>query len=145
MAERAQGKDEMPVGGTDQAKSLCCQLTFQEDTADKNFLFKTLMELSNQIWKRTKDEGVLFRTVTVMIRFANFETHTKSHTLKEPTDELRALQSQAMKLLLPFFDRRDNPRGKKFRLLGLRVSHLSPRAILPPFPFPAQEIQSFRN
>lgn len=126
MAERAQGRDERPVGGMDQAKSLCCQLTFQEDTDDKDLLFKTLMELTKQIWKRAKDEGILFRTITVMIRFANFETHTKSHTLKEPTDKLQVLRSQAMKLLLPFFDRRNNPGGKKFRLLGVRVSHLSP-------------------
>jgi nucleotidyltransferase/DNA polymerase involved in DNA repair len=71
-----------------------------------------------------------FRTVTVTVRFGDFQTSNRSRTLKDGIrvdDEnpaLRRLQEAALSLLLPFFDARENPRGKPFRLIGLRVEKL---------------------
>jgi DNA polymerase IV (DinB-like DNA polymerase) len=41
------------------------------------------------------------------------------------TDERAILRREAMKLLLPFLDWRENPQRKLIRLLGLRVEKLS--------------------
>jgi hypothetical protein len=35
-----------------------------------------------------------------------------------------ALQAEVRRLLEPFFDARENPRGKKIRLIGVRVEKL---------------------
>ncbi len=58
------------------------------------------------------------------MRFADFETFTRSYTLPHPAPSLRTLIFHAMKLLMPFLDRRDNPRSKLIRLIGVRVEKL---------------------
>src|SRR5947207_4897563 len=63
----------------------------------------------------------LFRSV----RFSDFETKNRSHSMKNGIlldsdgQALRLLKEQGMMLLLPFFDVRENPRGKAIRLIGL--------------------------
>ena len=67
-----------------------------------------------------------FRTVTVTVRFGDFQTSNRSKTLKDGIrmDENPRLKQAALSLILPFFDARENPRGKAFRLIGLRVEKL---------------------
>jgi nucleotidyltransferase/DNA polymerase involved in DNA repair len=65
-----------------------------------------------------------FRTVVVTVRFADFETKSRSHTLPRPTNSLKDLEIEAMKLFLPFLDRRENPQLKLIRLIGVRVEKL---------------------
>ena len=71
-----------------------------------------------------------FRTVTVTVRFGDFQTSNRSRTLKDglrvndQEHALRRLKEEALSLILPFFDDRENPRGKQFRLIGLRVEKL---------------------
>ena len=66
-----------------------------------------------------------FRTVVLTVRFADFETKSRARTLALPTDDAATLHREALKLLLPFLDRRDNPGLKLIRLLGLRVEKLA--------------------
>ena len=65
-----------------------------------------------------------YRTVVVTVRFADFDTKSRSHTLSSPTDSPRLLRFEAMKLLMPFLDRRENPKRKLIRLIGVRVEKL---------------------
>ena len=71
-----------------------------------------------------------FRTVTITVRFADFQTSNRSRTLKnsiqldDQNPALGRLTEESLSLLSPFFDARENPRGKAFRLLGLRVEKL---------------------
>ena len=66
--------------------------------------------------------------MTVTVRFADFQTSNRSRSLKEgiriDEDGLARLNEVALKLILPFFDARENPRAKAFRLIGLRVEKL---------------------
>jgi len=66
----------------------------------------------------------VFRTVVLTVRFSDFETKSRAHTLSRPTGDAATLYREALKLLLPFLDRRENPRRKLIRLLGLRVEKL---------------------
>jgi nucleotidyltransferase/DNA polymerase involved in DNA repair len=71
-----------------------------------------------------------FRTIALTVRFADFDTRTRSRTTKNRIlvdsngDALQLIQQQALDLLLPFFDARENPRGKAIRLIGLRLEKL---------------------
>jgi hypothetical protein len=67
--------------------------------------------------------------VTVTVRFADFQTSNRSRSVKDGiriSDDhaLGRLKEEALSLILPFFDARENPRGKAFRLIGLRVEKL---------------------
>jgi DNA polymerase IV (DinB-like DNA polymerase) len=61
-----------------------------------------------------------FKTIAVICRYKGFETHIKSKTLKEPTQDLTILKKEAKKLLLKFFIENK----KLIRLVGIRISNL---------------------
>jgi hypothetical protein len=58
------------------------------------------------------------------VRFADFETKSRSHTLKEPVKTFNFLEIEAMKSILPFLDKRENPKNKQIRLIGVRIEKL---------------------
>jgi nucleotidyltransferase/DNA polymerase involved in DNA repair len=89
------------------------------------FLFERLWAMGRGVLESLQQEGFqTFRTVVITVRFADFETHTRSHTLPRPANSLRVLQFEAMKLFMPFLDRRENPHRKMIRLLGVRLEKL---------------------
>ncbi|MFZ5452858.1 MAG: hypothetical protein ACOZF2_13460 [Thermodesulfobacteriota bacterium] len=59
------------------------------------------------------------------VRFADFATHSRSHTLPAASSSLARLRFTAMKLLVPFLDHRENPRHKFLRLIGVRLEKLA--------------------
>ena len=73
----------------------------------------------------SRDGFETFRAVVVKVRFADFETHTRTHTLRNAANSAATLEREAWKLLLPFLDRRENPHRKALRLVGVRVEKLS--------------------
>jgi hypothetical protein len=60
----------------------------------------------------------------VTVRFAGFVTRSRSHTGTQPFRREEELQGEVQRLLEPFLDARENPKGKKIRLLGVRVEKL---------------------
>jgi DNA polymerase IV (DinB-like DNA polymerase) len=89
------------------------------------FLDERLNALCQDVMGRLADEGFThFRTVVVTVRFADFETKSRSHTLPVPTGDRRVLEEEARKLFAPFLDERENPHAKLIRLLGVRVEKL---------------------
>ncbi len=123
---KARGEDDSPVEERGEAKSVGEQETFEEDTKDMNILTARLKSLASEVHRRfTKDGFKTFRTVVFTVRFADFETKSRAHTLSEPAHTRESLEFEALKLLLPFIDRRENPKGKKIRLIGVRVEKLT--------------------
>ena len=101
------------------------QETFAQDTRDLEFIFSRLWELCREVHRRFTAGGFhTYRTVVVTVRFADFATCSRSHTRVAPAASRRRLTFEAMKLLMPFLDRRENPRGKLIRLIGVRVEKL---------------------
>jgi nucleotidyltransferase/DNA polymerase involved in DNA repair len=125
LYEKARGRGSAVLKTSREPKSIGEQETFFEDTMDLEFLFTRLLAMCLSILRSLREEGFqTFRTVVVTVRFADFETHTRSHTLTEPVSSLRILKFEAMKLLMPFLDRRENPHRKLIRLLGVRLEKL---------------------
>ena len=125
LYERIRGRHDSPLVTEWEPKSVGEQETFAQDTRDLDFIFSRLWGLGREVHRRLRAEGFLtFRTVVVTVRFADFETFTRSYTLPHPAAPLRTLTFHAMKLLMPFLDRRENPRGKLIRLIGVRVEKL---------------------
>ncbi|MBM4300140.1 MAG: DNA polymerase IV [Deltaproteobacteria bacterium] len=125
LYERIRGRHDSPLVTSWEPKSVGEQETFAQDTRDLDFIFSRLWELCRGVWQRFLADGFnTFRTVVVTVRFADFDTYSRSHTRSEPAASLRLLTVEAMKLLMPFLDRRENPKHKLIRLIGVRVEKL---------------------
>ena len=115
----ARGIDKSEVEERVGVKSVSHETTFEEDTADSNAILQALNELCVEVQKETENQHLLFKTVTLKIRFEHFETHTKSKTLPFLTNRLYDLQKNAKEMLLPYLQE-----DRKVRLIGVRVSSL---------------------
>lgn len=100
--------------------------TFEEDTPDFMFLTARIAALSTDILRRCLSSSVKkFKTVVLTVRFEDFETRTRSITVKNPLSSARELEQKGLKLILPFFTKRKNPQKQRIRMLGLRIEKLS--------------------
>jgi DNA polymerase IV (DinB-like DNA polymerase) len=123
--DEVRGRDESPLQEHAEPKSIGEEETFDQDTRDAMFIGERLKALCQEVMRRFAREGFeTFRTVVVKVRFADFETHTRTHTLQNAANSAATLEREALKLLLPFLDRRENPRRKLIRLVGVRVEKL---------------------
>jgi DNA polymerase IV (DinB-like DNA polymerase) len=119
MQMMAKGIDKSEVEERVGVKSVSHEITFEEDTDNSTAIFQALNALCEDVLKEALEDHLLFKTVTVKIRYKGFETHTRSKTLPFLTNRLRDLQKTANELL--FFNLQ---RDKKVRLIGVRVSSL---------------------
>ena len=115
----AKGADRSEVEERVGVKSVSHETTFEEDTADAAVILQAFDTLCVEVQKETENQHLLFKTVTLKIRFEHFETHTKSKTLPFLTNRLYDLQKTAREQLTPYL-RAD----RKVRLIGVRVSSL---------------------
>lgn len=115
----AHGIDRSEVEGRGEVKSISREATFEEDTSDFALVSSTLDKLSEEVHSDVLRQNLHFRTVTVKIRYENFETHTRSKTLPFITNRLQDIKKTAKNLAQAYlqFDR-------KIRLIGVRVSNL---------------------
>ncbi len=126
LYEKVRARDDSPVQEYLEPKSIGEQETFESDTLDSQMLLNQLDGLVRGVIDRLRHEGFhSFRTVVLTVRFADFVTKSRARTLPMATDSQSDLGREAMKLMLPFLDRRENPHRKLIRLLGLRVEKLS--------------------
>lgn len=117
--QMANGIDESEVEEAWEIKSIGRQVTFEQDTSDTNLISGALDQIAQEVQKEIADSNFQFKTVTVKIRYEDFETHTHGKSLMFPTDSLDDLKETAQGLISPFLQS-----DKKVRLVGVRVSHL---------------------
>ncbi|TSC72731.1 MAG: DNA polymerase IV [Parcubacteria group bacterium Gr01-1014_38] len=125
LYEKLWGRDTSPVHEAYTAKSVGTQETFNVDTLDSRIIGEHLSTLCARVLRRLEAEGFhRFRTVVLTVRFANFRTVSRASTSTPSLHTLQELHQQALRLLLPFFDARENPRREPLRLIGVRVEKL---------------------
>lgn len=118
LYEASRGIDESPLVTHWEPKSVSRETTFQEDVKDWQVIAKTLVELTKDVVNSMKEEGYKGRTVTVKVRFSNFETHTRAKTFPEITDSLDQIRKGAFDCLSRF------ELKKRVRLIGMRMGNL---------------------
>lgn len=115
----AHGIDAREVISDAQAKSISHETTFAEDLADKEVLEAWLLHLTEQVAWRLRRAELQGRTVQLKLRFPDFKTITRSHTLTEATHSTDKLWQIVRQLW------RDNWHGKPaIRLIGMGVAGL---------------------
>jgi DNA polymerase-4 len=119
MWRLARALDDRPVVAEREAKSVSVEDTFEHDITDRALLTSEVDRMSRVVSDRLRRNGLSGRTVTLKVRHHDFETHTRSSTLRGPTDSPRVLTETARALL----DGVDLAGG--LRLLGVGVSGLA--------------------
>jgi DNA polymerase IV len=113
----ARGIDDRPVEVNRELKSVGHEETFAHDLHDPADLDRELVRLCDAVASRLRARHVGARTLTLKVRFAGFETITRSTTGAEPVDTGPAI----VVALRPLLDRIDPTPG--VRLLGVSASN----------------------
>lgn len=125
LYRKARGEDDSELVTEWEAKSIGEQETFHTDSRDANFINERLKDLTDDVYRRfKKSEFKTYKTVGITVRFSDFETKTRAHTLSAPASDGATLYFEALRLLMPFLDKRENPRGKAVRLIGMKLEKL---------------------
>ncbi|KAA1399669.1 DNA polymerase IV [Aeromicrobium ginsengisoli] len=115
----ARADDDRPVMASRETKSVSVEDTFEQDISDRVQLEAIIERMARSVSGRLRKNGLSGRTVTLKMRHHDFETHTRSTTLSNPTDNARILATTARGLLAG----EDISNG--LRLLGVGVSGLA--------------------
>jgi len=117
LYRKARGGDSYEFIIDAEPKSISHNHTFGEDTDDTAALNAMLSHLSQKACKRLREAGLATRTLTLTIRYAGFETHTRAKSLAEPT----CLDADIYAVFQNLFREHRDPR-RKIRLLGVSLS-----------------------
>jgi DNA polymerase IV len=116
----ARGIDERPVRADRIRKSVGAENTFSQDLDDFESMRDALQPILDRLWRHCETAGVRGRTVTLKVKYADFQLITRSRSFTNPVagrGELERLSLDILSALMPV------PKG--VRLLGVTLSTLS--------------------
>lgn len=120
LRQLALGLDPRVVETTRVEKSIGHEETFEVDVLDRVYLRSELLRLADRVASRLRRADWETATVAIKIRFDDFTTVNRSHTLAEPTAVGQRI-GEAAQALYESIDRRD-----PVRLVGVRAEKLRP-------------------
>ena len=128
LAGKARGEDaggwfDNEVGADTEAKSISHEHTYNEDTADPSQIESTLMRLSEMVGRRLREANFYARTIQLKLRYKDFTTLTRAHTLPSPTQ----LDTEIFEQVRTLF-RKNWKKGVHVLLLGVHASSFTAQA-----------------
>jgi DNA polymerase-4 len=133
LACLARGDDQREVDTDDEeAKSIGKEVTYSVDTNDLETLEATLSYLSERVGARLRRTGLAFRRVTLKLRYADFNTITRSRVIEVPSSGSGEIFRTVKKLLVAALP----SRRMGVRLVGVTVSS---------FAEPERQVYLFEN
>jgi DNA polymerase IV len=125
LAGKSRGEDaggwfDGAIGAHDEPKSISHEHTFNEDSAESAMLESTLTKLSEMVARRLREHGLFARTIQIKLRYSDFTTLTRAHTLEQATQIDQELIRESRALFRAHWTR-----GRKVRLLGVQASQLT--------------------
>lgn len=112
----ARGIDDRPVKSQRQRKSIGKETTFQHDIRSIAELRNHADNLAEQVWSTLQNHKLQARTVTLKVKYANFEQVTRSLTDEE------VLTLQSIKRFIPELLTKTDAGLQAVRLIGVTVS-----------------------
>jgi DNA polymerase-4 len=100
-------------------KSISRETTFGTDITNIETIFETLFELTGRACQNLRDENYMASTINIKLRYSDFQTLTRSRTIK-PTDDDKTVFENAKDLLKKAITRRVG-----IRLIGIGLSKFS--------------------
>lgn len=116
----AGGWFDTEIGSDDGPKSISHEHTFSEDTTDLAQIESTLARLCEMVGRRLREHRLHARTIQLKLRYSDFSTFTRAHSIARATD----LDTELFEEIRQLFRRNWKP-GAAVRLLGVHVSSWS--------------------
>ncbi|MBM4414955.1 MAG: DNA polymerase IV [Chloroflexi bacterium] len=127
LSERARGIDATPVRGVPRAPvSVSREVTFGEDVRDPVLLDRVLEGHAERIGADLRRAGRRARTVMLKVRWLDFTTVTRSHTLARPAQSTAQLAAVGRALRAELVAREGE---RPVRLIGLAATNLVDEAL----------------
>ena len=122
LAGKARGLDaggwfDTEIGANSDPKSISHEHTYNEDTSDLAVLESTLARLSEMVGRRLRENGLHARTLQLKLRYSDFSTITRAHSVERPTQLDTEIFNEARALFL-----KNWKPGARVRLLGVHAS-----------------------
>jgi DNA polymerase IV len=111
------GTDDRPVDPSRETKSVSAEDTFTEDLLDVEKLDREIEILAERLWQRLSRYEISGRTITLKVKYHDFQVITRSQTFPEVISSPQLIASSGKQLL-----RLTEAGSKKIRLLGVGVS-----------------------
>ena len=118
LFDSSRGINDSPLITSWEAKSISRETTFQKDVQDWQVIAKTLAALTKEVVSDMRDSGYKAKTVTIKIRFGDFQTLTRAKTVADYTDSEEEMRRTAFACLKRI------ELNKRVRLIGVRASNL---------------------
>jgi DNA polymerase-4 len=119
LRELAWGRDGRPVVISEPERSIGSQETFGADSDDVEVVRRELLRMADKTAGRMRKAGLVGRTVSISVRFADFAELTRSATLSSPTAGTDEIYAAAVGL----YERLGLDRAR-IRRVGVRVDGL---------------------
>ena len=116
------GEDDRPVEPRRERKSVGKEVTFERDLVDRTRMEGVLERLVGQVERRLAELDLAGRTLTLKVRWSDFQLITRSISRREGFQDAQAMLP-VLRTLLAKLDGGHRP----VRLLGVSVSHLQSR------------------
>ena len=117
----ANGLDDRPVTPDSQAKSVGQEQTFPLDLSELAELRRLLLQQAEHVARRLRRAHLKAKTVTIKLRYGDFETLTRSKTSTEATNTTEGIWRVAESLFSAWSSRAHRP----LRLIGVTASGLA--------------------
>jgi DNA polymerase-4 len=125
----ARGIDDRPVRPDRERKSSGSETTFAEDLTDPVGIEAGVAAMAADVWGWCERTGSRGRTVTVKIKWADFQQATRSRSVVGRVGSLEALTAVALDLVRSVY-----PPRMGIRLVGVTLSNLEQAATIEPEP-----------
>lgn len=116
----ARAVDHRPVQPDRTRKSVGAENTFEKDLESFEEMKAELQPIIDKVWRHCEQTGVRGRTVTLKVKFSDFQQITRSRTLPGYVESRAGLEHAGVDLLRQLF-----PLDKSVRLLGVSLSALN--------------------
>ena len=113
------------IGDDLEAKSISHEHTFSEDTRDQEQIESTLARLSEMVGRRLREAGFHAANISLKLRFEDFTTLTRAHTLATPTNLDPEIFTEVRELFRRNWLRDAQGRPRAVRLLGVKTAAFS--------------------
>jgi DNA polymerase-4 len=125
----ARGQDDRQVVPDRPRKSVGSETTFMQDLDRRKDIEEGVCSVLDDVWSYCERTGIAGRTVTVKVKYADFQIITRSRTLAESVLSRDTLERTSLELVRSIF-----PLQKSVRLLGVSLHNLHRRdeLTLPP-------------
>ena len=117
----ARGEDQRAVNPSRERKSSGSETTFDEDLVDPVHIEAGVLEMADDVWAWCEKTGRRGRTVTVKIKWADFQQATRSQSFPRVLESRSELHEASVGLIRSVF-----PPPKGIRLVGVTLSNFAP-------------------